>query len=110
MVSGGRGRFIKSKKALAYSKGFHQQCRASNDILECDVVVGMRIYYRTRRPDLDESLILDLLEDYAYKNDRQVKAKVIIHDLDKDRPRTDIVVAPLSETKAVFDWITRGDL
>ena len=48
------------------------------------------IYYASRRPDLDESLIMDLLQDVAYKNDRQVKAKIILHGLDKDNPRAEI--------------------
>ena len=37
----------------------------------------MLIYYSSRRPDLDESLILDLMQGVIYKNDRQVKQKNI---------------------------------
>ena len=52
----------------------------------------MKIWYRTRRPDLDESVILDCLEGFAYTNDRQVKEKHIYHGLDKEEPRAEITV------------------
>jgi Holliday junction resolvase RusA-like endonuclease len=55
----------------------------------------MTIYYASRRPDLDESVILDCMEKYIYSNDRQVKEKVIRHGLDKENPHTDIRVYSL---------------
>jgi hypothetical protein len=57
-----------------------------------DLRVTMRIYYASRRPDLDESLILDLMQGLIYENDRQVKEKHIFWALDVDRPRTEIIV------------------
>jgi Holliday junction resolvase RusA-like endonuclease len=57
-----------------------------------DVAVHITIYYASRRPDLDESLILDLLQDVAYENDRQVKEKHIYWGLDKENPRCEIKV------------------
>jgi len=88
--------FIKSEKALGYAKAFKQQCvTAPSEIFECDVVVTIRIWYASRRPDLDESLILDLLQEVAYKNDRQVKEKHIYWmGVDKDNPRCEIDVSP----------------
>jgi Holliday junction resolvase RusA-like endonuclease len=74
---GGKPRVIKSSKALSYSDAFKHQCRSSAPF-EDDVVVSMTIYYASRRPDLDESLILDLLQGIAYVNDRQVKEKHIL--------------------------------
>jgi len=51
------------------------------------------IYYRSRRPDLDESLILDVLEGFAYGNDRQVEWKDVRRGLtDKREPRVEILV------------------
>ena len=45
--------------------------------------------------DLDESLILDLLQDVAYANDRQVKEKHIYWmGVDKENPRCEIEVSP----------------
>jgi Holliday junction resolvase RusA-like endonuclease len=52
----------------------------------------MYIHYASRRPDLDESLILDLLQGVAYVNDRQVKEKHIYWGLDKENPRAEIIV------------------
>ena len=87
--------FIKSEKALSYAKMFKQQCvTAPSQIFEADVVVTIRIWYASRRPDLDESLILDLLQDVAYKNDRQVKEKHIYWmGVDKENPRCEIDVS-----------------
>lgn len=93
---GGRARFIKSKKALTYIEGFNQQCPRLEELIEGDVKVTMTIFYKTRRPDLDESVILDCLEGYAYKNDRQVKEKHIYHGLDKENPRAEIVVEAIA--------------
>ena len=98
----GKPLFIKSEKALAYSKAFKQQAQAAqaaNVMLEGDVAVHMKIYYASRRPDLDESLILDLLQGIAYENDRQVKEKHIYWGLDKDKPRTEIRVEKLEKNK-----------
>lgn len=90
---GNTSRLIKSEKALTYSGAFEQQMKGSNLVpIEGDVRVTMHIWYGSRRPDLDESLILDLLQGYAYLNDRQVKEKHIYWHLDPDRPRTTIVV------------------
>ena len=40
-----------------------------------------------------ESLILDLLQGFAYENDRQVKEKHIYWGLDKENPRTQIKIS-----------------
>ena len=92
----GMSRLIKSTKARNYCDAFKQQCNLLLDknaeLMEGDVKVFMKIYYASRRPDLDESLILDLLQGYAYKNDRQVKEKHIVWGLDKENPRTEITV------------------
>ena len=99
-------RVIKSKKALDYLQSFILQCPVRDNLFTEDVAVGMRIHYASRRPDLDESLILDALEDYAYKNDRQVKAKFILHALDKENPRTQIVVAPMGKLTDVIAMLS----
>lgn len=94
----GKPLFIKSEKALAYAKAFKQQVQAAQMVslaFDGDVAVHMHIYYASRRPDLDESLILDLLQGIAYENDRQVKEKHIYWGLDKDKPRTEIRVEKL---------------
>jgi|TARA_A100001391_G_C4959016_1_gene249364 Holliday junction resolvase RusA-like endonuclease len=93
---GGKPRFVKSQKALEYKKAFEKQCPKRDELIDGDVRVTITIHYKTRRPDLDESLILDLLEGVAYTNDRQVKEKHIFHGLDKENPRAEIKIEPIA--------------
>lgn len=83
---------IKSKKALNYSKMFKQQCPVLDPLMEGDIRITMRIWYASRRPDLDASLIFDLMQDCIYKNDRAVKEQHLFWGLDKDNPRAEITV------------------
>lgn len=93
VLIGGKPRFIKSKKALNYEKMFQEQIQFCKlNCFEGDVGVEIKIFYASRRPDLDESLILDLMQGFAYKNDRQVKEKIIKWGLDKQNPRSEIRV------------------
>jgi len=89
---GGRLLSIKSQKALNYVVGFKAQCPTVKPPLEGDLAVDIDIWYASRRPDLDESLILDAMQGFIYSNDRQVKEKHIRHFLDKNRPRAKILV------------------
>ena len=90
---GSMSRLIKSEKALSYSDAFKHQVKSLGyEPLHGDVSVTMTIYYASRRPDLDESLILDLLQGVTYLNDRQVKEKHIYWGLDKENPRCEITV------------------
>ncbi len=87
---------IKSAKALDYVKSFADQCPTLDPLETDDVAVHITIYYASRRPDLDESLILDCLQDKVYKNDRSVKEKHIYWGgVDKERPRAEIRVTYL---------------
>ena len=72
---GGVSRLIKSEKALNYSDVFKQQCRPLAKLMTGDLRVTLHIYYASRRPDLDETLILDLMQGLIYENDRQVKER-----------------------------------
>ena len=91
----GRPASIKSDKARGYAKYFEEQCQILDELFSGDVCVEMLIYYASRRPDLDESLILDLMQGKIYENDRQVKQKNIYWGLDRENPRTIIRVSPL---------------
>ena len=95
VLFGKRPALIKSEKARKYVKQFEAQCEPLSALFEGDVGVEMTIFYVTRRPDLDESLILDCMEKKIYGNDRQVKEKVIRHGLDKENPRAVIRVYEL---------------
>ena len=95
VLIGGKPRFIKSKKALDYAKDFKKQCLVRKELFEEDVFVAIKIYYASRRPDLDASLLLDLLQDCVYPNDRLVKGQYLEWGLDRDNPRSIIVVTTL---------------
>jgi Holliday junction resolvase RusA-like endonuclease len=94
---GGMSRLIKSKKALTYSDVFLQQCPVLPNLMEGDLRVTMHIYYASRRPDLDESLILDLMQGCVYLNDRQVKERHTYWHLDPDSPRSEILIESIPE-------------
>ena len=104
---GNMSRLIKSAKALSYSEAFKLQARPVSPLIENDVRVTMHIFYASRRPDLDESLILDLLQGVLYVNDRQVKEKHVYWGLDKDNPRTEILLETLEKKPSTKAGRTR---
>lgn len=90
---------IKSKKALSYSDTFREQLPERSEPLTLPCVAHIIIWYASRRPDLDESLILDLLQvdEKKYRdtkgvilNDRQVREKHVYWKLDPANPRCEI--------------------
>ena len=97
---------IKSQKALDYVKAFQKQIPKIDPLTEEYVKVEMMIYYASRRPDLDESLILDCMQNYVYYNDRQVKEKHIYWGLDKENPRTIIRVSEFRK-EDIPDYLTK---
>lgn len=103
-------RFIKSEKALGFETIFLAQLPpAAKVMFEGPVQVSLRMFYASNRPDLDESLVLDLMQAKTvgtgkncrvvrpgvYINDRQVHRKVIDWGLDPLRPRVEVQVQPL---------------
>jgi Holliday junction resolvase RusA-like endonuclease len=86
---------IKSEKARNYEKLFASQCPTLENLIESEVKVELIIHYASRRPDLDESVILDCMQGKIYVNDRQVKQKHIYWGLDRERPRTHVRVSPM---------------
>ena len=94
---GGMSRLIKSKKALSYSDVFLQQCPTLPTLMTGDLRITLHIYYASRRPDLDESLILDLLQGRVYGNDRQVKERHCYWGLDTESPRTEMIIEKIAE-------------
>lgn len=112
---GGRSRIIKSKKAISFAQDARRQV-PSQCRLRLDVPVAVRIdlHYASERPDLDEALVLDALQDHfvvtrhangsmrrdlvqpgVYTNDRRVRMKLIIHHIDRINPRAEVQVWPL---------------
>ena len=103
----GKPAVIKSKKALQYVKDFALQCPKLDPLMEGDLSVTITIYYASRRPDLDEAVILDCMQAVCkkdpkgqrhmtrggiYANDRQVREKHVFWALDRDNPRAEIKV------------------
>lgn len=120
----GRAALIKSKEALAYERDALLQIPAAARVrLEGPVRVRLVIYYRTEMPDLDESVLLDILQDRyqgkgerrvlvqrgVYRNDRQVREKHVYHRIDKRNPRAEVVVRPLrAQHRELFRSFTRS--
>tara|TARA_R100001510_G_C7655990_1_gene215572 strand:- start:1001 stop:1369 length:369 start_codon:yes stop_codon:yes gene_type:complete len=88
------------KKKLSNKKIFYDQMSElnENELLTGDVGVVFDVYSATKKPDLDELVILDLLEEKAFKSTRQVKVKLVRHHIDKKNPRTCIQVFKLNES------------
>ena len=101
---GKRPALIKSDKARQYEKNFALQCPQLEILIENDVKVELIIYYSSRRPDLDESVILDCMQGKIYANDRQVKQKHVYWGLDRERPRTHVRVSPLETCDVPSDF------
>lgn len=116
---GNRPAVIKSEKARDFERDALLQIPVEfRQAVECDVRVTLWIFYASRRPDLDESVILDVLQNRwkgkapnrvlvqrgVYANDRQVREKHVFHAIDKANPRTEILIEPLGQTNnELFD-------
>jgi Holliday junction resolvase RusA-like endonuclease len=115
---GKRPALIKSKKARNYeSDALLQIPPAARLQLDGPVRVTLRIFYASQRPDLDESVILDVLQDRyvgrgeqrelvqkgVYRNDRQVREKHVFHAIDRANPRAEVMVEALEPQQAVIE-------
>ena len=95
ILVGKHPRSIKSEKALNYEKYALAQIRPPAEPFDCEVCMVAHIHYCTQRPDLDESLIMDILEKGGVvKNDRRIREKHIFHYIDKENPRARITITP----------------
>lgn len=114
-----RPQVIKSKAAREYEAMALQQIPPKARVqLEGPVRVTLRVFYKTELPDLDESVVLDVLQDRwkkdkqtdtrvllqkgVYRNDRQVREKHVFHGIDKANPRTEVIVEPLQAQQEVL--------
>lgn len=61
------------------------------------MAVWIIIHYASRRPDLDDSIILDAMQGAIYVNDRQVKERHIYWALDKTNPRSEIWITKVGD-------------
>lgn len=105
----GRPAVVKSKKGIDYERTALYQIPAEAKLmLEGELTATIHVYYATERPDLDESIILDVLQAKfetsgqrkictrkgVYLNDRQVRERHVYHHIDKLNPRAVIEIAP----------------
>jgi Holliday junction resolvase RusA-like endonuclease len=97
VIIGGRARFIKSQKALDYVKAVREQVRPMQPLMTGDLRMTAHVYYASRRPDLDVSLILDALQGISYENDRQIKEQHLHHHIDRDDPRAVISLEEMND-------------
>jgi len=79
---GGKPAIIKSEKAARYCDDFRRQCPILDPLFLGDLHLDIDVWYGSRRPDLDESLILDLMQNRIILNDRQVKSRRVRWGLD----------------------------
>jgi Holliday junction resolvase RusA-like endonuclease len=124
VMLGDRPASIKSKKARTFEHDAVRQIPTwARQRLVGPVRVTLRIFYTSERPDLDESVVLDVLQDRwsrekvdkltgqvyvpralvqagVYRNDRQVREKHIYWGLDRVNPRVEIVVEPVHAQQA----------
>lgn len=115
-----RGRMvpIKSKDALAYERDVLRQIPTSARMRFAGPVrFTATLFYESERSDLDESLLLDCLQDrYAvkdgkrvlvqsgvYANDRQVRERHIFHGIDKRNPRAEITIEPMQAQQPALE-------
>jgi Holliday junction resolvase RusA-like endonuclease len=96
VMRGSKPASIKSAKALNYSDTFRAQLPPDPVPYLGNVKIEIDVWYASRRPDLDISLILDLLQGHAYANDRQVREQHARWHLDPERPRCVILISALS--------------
>jgi Holliday junction resolvase RusA-like endonuclease len=114
---------IKSDKALDYERAVLKQVPPVARIrLEGPVRIALRLWYASERPDLDESLLLDCLQDRwktvrtrggerrelvhhgVYRNDRQIREKHVYHAIDRANPRADVLIEPLYAQQRELDF------
>ena len=91
----GKPRIIKSAKALQYLSDIRLQVPKINPLLGGDLEMKIKIFYASKRPDLDPSLIFDGLQGLLYVNDRQIKKFTCDWALDRNRPRAEVEIIQL---------------
>lgn len=104
---GGRPASIKSDKARNFEKSAVLQIpNEAKRMLTGRLRATIRIFYASERPDLDESVVLDVMQAKfsgagkdrvcvrkgVYLNDRQVREKHVFHGVDRNNPRVEIEI------------------
>lgn len=94
--NGGLTRSIKSPQARLYEELCIDQLNSqkpATEPLSKPVGVEITIWYKTKRNDLDPSIILDCMQKAGvYENDRLVEEMILHKRWDKNNPRSEIHV------------------
>ena len=100
---GGRLRLIKKPKALQYEEIALWQLKtqlASHETFQDPVRMTITVWYINKRPDLDVSLIQDILEKAGvYKNDRLVHEIHAYKKFDKENPRLEVEIEEIGNNE-----------
>lgn len=103
--------WVMSPEAKAYEKATLQQIPPIARVrMEGPVKATIRMFYASERSDMDESLLLDCLQDRwkraqgtgervliqsgVYRNDRQVRHRDVQHFIDARNPRAEVTIEP----------------
>lgn len=95
--------FIKSDKAQEYSRTALLQIPKLPELMQGPLAIECKIYYASERPDLDPSLIFDLLQGRVLINDRQLREHHLYHRIDKQNPRAEIRIWSIND-QAPLIW------
>lgn len=95
--------FIKSGGALKTTEDYILQAKEQykGEPLKGELWLYAKIYYKDRRPDLDDSLLCDILQAAGViENDRMIFHKELHKDFDKDNPRVEVRLETMEELKS----------
>ena len=98
VYSHGTPRLIPKKEAVQWERDAIKQTPNDHCVgLEGFIRLTATIYYASRRPDLDEALLMDYLQHVGIiMNDRQIVEKHITKKLDPANPRTELLIEELT--------------
>jgi hypothetical protein len=124
VMIGGRPRLRKCDKALAFEALAGMYVPKTEKPYDGDVAVIVRVFYASRRPDVDASLVYDalqnkktaagigpdgkrrwLIENRLIENDRQVRLKIESGFIDRDRPRVEVAVYEAVPSVSPYAWL-----
>jgi Holliday junction resolvase RusA-like endonuclease len=118
IVVNGHASLVKSKEARQYHADATRQIPVRARLrFEGPVRVTLRLFYASERPDMDESVVLDAMQDQfkrvgdervlvqagVYRNDRQVRERHVYHAIDARNPRAEIEVETMAMQQAALD-------
>lgn len=101
--AGARMMFVKKQKALDWEQLACQQIKRPKDAYAGNVILSANFYYASKRSDLDENLLCDMLQVKKpgkpclglIVNDNQIVAHMTHKFVDKENPRIMFCLSPI---------------